>query len=83
MALHYACTPVPYAAHDFAHHNSSVVQEIHRRWLRKGYIVPASEHEAREYGSEYVATEALTVWTEALMQVPPPALVERWEIPRS
>lgn len=81
MALHYACRPTPYAEHDVRQRTSPIVRDIHARWLRKGYIVPASADQKHSYGSEYTGTEALTVWTEALMKVPEPVKVERWEIP--
>ncbi len=74
MALHHACTPLPYPE-DNPH-----VREVYANWLRKGYIVIADEHDKKQYGSVYRGTEALTVWTEALMQVPKPIQVTRWEI---
>lgn len=33
-----------------------------------------------EFNSDYVGTEALRVWTEAMCEVPEPVL--KWEIPR-
>jgi hypothetical protein len=82
MACHYASSYAPYAAHDFQHRNSPAVDDIHRRWLRKGFIVPASDRDAAMYGTEYVGTEALKVWTEAMMEVAEPIQVLRWEIPQ-
>lgn len=82
MACHYASSYAPYAAHDFQHRNSPAVIEITQRWLAKGYIEPASERDARMYGTEYVGTEALKVWSEAMTEVPEPIQVTRWEIPQ-
>lgn len=80
MALHYACTPLPYARHEPQHRYSPVVKAVQKAWLAKGFIVLADEHDKLEYGSDYVGTEALRVWTEAMCQVPEPVL--KWEIPR-
>lgn len=77
MALHHACTPLPYP--EINPH----VREVYARWLRKGYIVIADENDKRQYGSQYIATDALRVWTEALLEVPEPVQVTRWEVPLS
>lgn len=77
MALHYSCSPMPYPERDSPH-----VRKTHERWLAKGFIVPASAHDRSVYGTEYTGTDALRVWTEALMEIPEPVQVMRWEIPR-
>lgn len=79
MALHYRCRPTPYAEHEPAHRNSPAVARVHRLFLARGYIVEASAQDFAACRTEYVATEALHVWADALCAVPRPRQRVVWE----
>lgn len=82
MALHFVTRPTPYAEHEPEHRHSAAVRRVLENFLARGFIERANPMEQSSvYRTEYVATEGLRVWTEALCAVPKPKRVERWEIP--
>ncbi len=81
IALHYATRLGPYAEHDRNHRYSPAVLKTIANFLAFGYLANASAEDHAKYGSDYVKTEALDVWADALRNVRMPQRCTGWVIP--
>lgn len=66
LVIAYQADPIPSVVVP----NDPEVSRITRDWIERGYLI--------EHRGMWVATDALSVWIDALAQVPRPSQVTKW-----